>query len=268
MTLSVVVSAYANAKALDLTLLGYALQTTLPDEVIVAEDSEAPEVAAVVKRHREVAPFPLIHLTQEDKGFRKCTILNAAIVQTRADIVVFTDADCVPRADVIANFHRLMRPGRFVSAGSHVNLPPEIYQRPDVAACLTNQTLFDAGWLKQHQVPTPPLRLLKSLRLAHWLDCLTPRQAFVGNLSAAWRTDLLRVRGFDESMGYGGEDTNLGVRLINAGIHGFRARHALVCLHLDHPRPWRVHEEAVRNKAWNRTIARTSTVLPRQSILL
>lgn len=268
MTLSVVISAYANAQALDLTLQGYALQQVLPDEVIVAEDSETPDIATVVGRHRATAPFPLLHLTQEDRGFRKCAILNAAIRQSTADFLVFTDADCVPRNDVVATFRALARPGRFVSAGSHVNLPPEVHQRPGTSARLADQSLFDPAWLRQQQVPTPALRLLKSPRLAHWLDCLSPRQAFVGNLSGAWRSDLLRVRGFDEAMGYGGEDTNLGVRLINAGVCGFRARHALVCLHLDHPRPWRVNEEALANKRWNRSIAGSATVLPRQSALL
>ncbi len=267
LSLSVVISAYANAPALDLTLQGYALQRVRPSEVLVAEDSETPEIAAVVARHRATAPWPLIHLTQADQGFRKCTILNAAIARTKADFVVFTDADCVPRADVVATFMRLVRPGRFVSAGSHVNLPPDLHQRADMPARIADQQVFSADWLRSQGVDTPALRLLTSPRWADWLDRLSPRQAFVGNLSGAWRTDLLRVGGFDETMGYGGEDTNLGVRLMNAGVRGHRARHALVCLHLDHARPWRVHEEALRNKAWNRSIAGTHEVLPRQSSL-
>ncbi len=267
MSISVVVSAYANADALDLTLQGYALQHVLPDEVIVAEDSQSPDIATVVERHRTAAPWPLVHLTQEDQGFRKCTILNVAIARTQADFVVFTDADCVPRADVVSTFRRLARPGRFVSAGSHVNLPPEVHHRPDFRAHIVDQRVFNAQWLRAQGVATPALRLLTSQRWADWLDRLSPRQAFAGNLSGAWRSDLLRVRGFDETMGYGGEDTNLGVRLQNAGIRGQRARHALVCLHLDHARPWRVHEEALRNKRWNRAIAGTATVLPRQSSL-
>lgn len=267
MRISVVISAYANADALDLTLQGYALQRVLPDEVIVAEDSQAPDIAAVVARHQATSPWPLVHLTQEDLGFRKCVILNSAIARTQADFVVFTDADCVPRADVVATFRRLARPGRFVSAGSHVNLPPSLHRRPDLGAHLLDQSVFDARWLQTQGVATPALRLLTS---QHWADCLdrlSPRQAFVGNLSGAWRNDLLRVGGFDETMGYGGEDINLGVRLKNAGVRGYRARHALVCLHLDHARPWRVHEEALRNNAWNRTIAGTATVLPRRSSL-
>lgn len=267
MSFSVVISAYANAEALDLTLQGYALQRVLPDEVIVAEDSQTADIAAVIERFRATAPWPLVHLTQEDLGFRKCTILNAAIARTRADFVVFTDADCVPRADVVATFHRLARAGRFVSAGSHVNLPPDVHRSPDLRTHLLDQSVFDARWLRAQGVTTPPLRLLTSQRWADWLDRLSPRQAFVGNLSGAWRSDLLRVGGFDETMGYGGEDTNLGVRLQNAGVRGYRARHALVCLHLDHARPWRVHEEALLNKAWNRAIAGTTTVLPRQSSL-
>ena len=48
MKITVVVSAYDNWRALDFTLLGFRVQTRPPDELIVAEDSEFPQVAEVV----------------------------------------------------------------------------------------------------------------------------------------------------------------------------------------------------------------------------
>ena len=42
-----------------------------PDELIVAEDSQFPEVAAVVARHAALARFPLRHVRHADDG-RKC----------------------------------------------------------------------------------------------------------------------------------------------------------------------------------------------------
>jgi cellulose synthase/poly-beta-1,6-N-acetylglucosamine synthase-like glycosyltransferase len=268
-TIAVIVSAYDNARALDFTLLAYRLQSEAPAELIVAEDSEFDAVAEVIERHRPLAAFPIRHVRQPDQGFRKCRILNRAIAEARSDFLVFTDADCVPRADVLAAFARLARPGRFVAAGSHVNLPPAFHLERLTAAMIESQAIFDAAFLRRAGVRVPALRLLPGGPLAQTLDVLTLRNAFVGNLSGAWRADLLRVGGFDEAMGYGAEDRNLGIRLNHAGVRGFRARHSLVCLHLDHPRSYKHDDEMARNQAFNRSLAASrSTVLPRESLLL
>jgi len=117
MKITVVVSAYDNWRALDFTLLGFRVQTRPPDELIVAEDSEFPQVAEVVARHAAVAKFPIRHLHHPDQGFRKCLILNRAIAAAQGTVLVFTDADCVPRADLLAVYQRCMRPCRFTRRG-------------------------------------------------------------------------------------------------------------------------------------------------------
>jgi cellulose synthase/poly-beta-1,6-N-acetylglucosamine synthase-like glycosyltransferase len=267
-TIGVIVSAYNNTRALDFTLLGYQLQTVAPAELIVAEDSEFDAVADVVERHRRQAPFAIRHVRHPDQGFRKCRILNHAIAQAASSFLVFTDADCVPRADVLATFARLSRPGYFVAGGSHVNLPPAFHIEQLSAAMIESQSVFSAAFLRGAGVHAPALRLLPNGLLTRVLDTLTPRNAFVGNLSGAWRADLLRVGGFDEAMGYGAEDRNLGIRLNHAGIRGRRARHSLVCLHLDHPRSYKHDDEVARNQAFNRRLASSRTVLPRESLLL
>jgi hypothetical protein len=133
---------------------------------------------------------------------------------------------------------------------------------------ITTQQVFDRQFLASKGLKTPWSRLLQSGRLARSLDMLTPRNAFVGNNSGAWRTDLLRVAGFDEAMGYGGEDRNIGIRLNCAGVGGVRARHSLVCLHLDHARSYRHEAVLVANQEWNRQLARRPQILPHQSLLL
>ena len=267
-TIGVVVSAYDNWRALDFTLLAYRCQQRQPDELIVAEDSQFPEVAAVVARHAALARFPLHHVCHADDGFRKCRILNRAIAAARSELLVFTDADCVPRADLLATHARLARRGRFVAAGSHVNLPAAFHGQQLRPEMIEDQSLFSRQFLADHGVATPWSRLLPGGALARLLDRLSPRDAFVGNNAAAWRSDLLRVAGFDEAMGYGAEDRNLGLRLNHAGVHGLRARHSLVCLHLDHARSWAHAEVAAANREWNRQLATTRDTLPRRSLLL
>ena len=268
MKLSVVVSAYDNWRSLDATLLGYRLQNRAPDELILAEDSTFPAVAEVVARHAAQAPFPLRHLHQTDEGFRKCLVLNRAIAAAQGDALLFTDADCLPRADLLQQVERCLRPGRFVSAGSHIDLPASFHQHTLRAEMITDQRVFDPTFLAAHGVRAPRLRLLRAGWLPRLLDRLTPRDAFVGNCSAAWRADLLRVGGFDEVMGYGAEDRNLGIRLNHAGVRGLRARHSLVLLHLGHPRSYSRAAEVRANQDWNRQLAGTGQTLPRRSVLL
>lgn len=266
--IGVIVSAYDNWAALDLTLLALRVQTHPPAEVLVAEDSNFPEVADTVARHAAMAPFPLRHLHQPDHGFRKCVVVNRAIASAGSEFLVFTDADCVPRADLLATYAQLARPKHFLAAGSHVNLPESFHRHRLTAEMIVTQQVFDRQFLAAQGVAVPWSRMLQGGRLARMLDTLTPRSAFVGNNSGAWREDLLRVAGFDEAMGYGGEDRNLGIRLNHAGVRGQRARHSLVCLHLDHARSYRNDAVLQSNREWNRHLAGCAETLPRQSLLL
>ena len=57
-----------------------------------------------------------------------------------------------------------------------------------------------------------------------------------------WRDDFLLVDGLDESyVGYGREDSDLVIRLINAGVHRKEGRHAVPVVHLWHPFADRTH---------------------------
>lgn len=266
MKLTVIVSAYDNWRQLDWTLEAFRRQSEPCDELIVTEDSAFPEVADVVARHAQQARFPVRHLTQDDLGFRKCLALNRAIDHASGDFVVFTDADCVPRDDLLAAYRRHARPGIFLSGGSHVSLPEWFHREHLTLALIASQQLFNPDFLAQAGVRTPALRLTRHAQLAWVMDRLTPRNAFVGCNSAAWRADLQRVHGFDESMGYGAEDRNLGYRLNHAGVQGVRLRHSLVWLHLDHPRGYLSPESVALNRAWNAQVRKRKLVLPRESM--
>ena len=268
MNICVVISAYRNWHALHWTLLGYRLQQRLPDEIIVAEDSQFPEVAEVVRAHASAAPFPIRHLTQEDQGFRKCRILNQAMLASNADWLVFTDADCIPRADLLAVHEAYARPGMFLTGASHVNIPPAVQPRLLTEDNLRSQQLFDRSFLKAHGAPVPGLRLTPHRGLARLLDALTPRNVFVGCNAGAWRTDLLKVCGFDESFGYGAEDRNLGIRLNNLGVRGVRARYSLAWLHVEHGRGYVDAKRLAAQKVINARVRQSGQTLPEASLLL
>ena len=209
-------------------------QTTIPKDV---RDRLRLETGDRIERLRPRMPFALRHLWQEDRGFRKCEALNRAIVASRADYLVFTDGDCIPRRDFLSTHLRLRRPGRFLSGGYH-KLPMET-SKAIGADDIASGRCFDAGWLKAHGMPGSRrnLKLTAGPVLGALLDVVSPaRASWNGHSASAWKSDILAVNGFDERMRYGGEDREFGERLENAGVRGLRVRHRAVTVHLDHSR--------------------------------
>ena len=87
---------------------------------------------------------------------------------------------------------------------------------------------------------------------------MTPVQkAWGGANSSAFREAILKVNGFDESMKYGGEDKELGVRLTNSGVRGQHLRYTASVVHLDHPRGYADRATIKANKARVRATRRS-----------
>ena len=80
------------------------------------------------------------------------------------------------------------------------------------------------------------------------VDALT-KASWNGHNASAWKTDLIRINGFDERMQYGGEDRELGDRLVNVGLHGKQIRYSAIVVHLDHKRGYNTVESIAKNQA-------------------
>ncbi len=261
--LSVVLSTYNQPDWLEKSLLGYAAQTYRDFELLVADDGSREDTRERLDRLRERLPFVLRHVWQPDDGFRKCAILNRAIQASRADYLVFSDGDCIPRADFLAVHAANRARGRFLSGG-YVKLPRALsvaIGAEHIAAGLH----CDPAWLAA-QGFSDARKLLK-LRaqgpIAAALNALTPaRASWNGHNASGWRDDIVAANGFDERMQYGGEDRELGERLENAGIRGRRVRFTAVVVHLDHDRGYvtpQMHEGNRRIRASTRHTRATRT---------
>lgn len=235
--ISVIVSTYNHPAWLEKVLWGFSGQTFTDFEILIADDGSGPETAALIERLRPEIGVPLRHVWHEDRGFRKCEILNKAILAADGDYLVFTDGDCIPRRDFLQVHQSLAEPRRFLSGG-YVKLPLETSRRITNADILAGRAT-DYGWLRRQGAPAS--RRLARLALgparARLFDLLTPtRPTWNGHNASAWREDIIAANGFDERMGYGGEDRELGERLENAGIRGKQIRHRALVVHLDHSR--------------------------------
>lgn len=250
MKLSVIISTYNSPRWLEKVLWGYSVQSHKDFEIIMADDGSGDETRALIDRMREQTGLSIKHVWQTDDGFRKCRILNKAVLEASADYIVFTDGDCIPRSDFLEVHASEAAPGRYLSGGYH-KLPmstSEAISKDDILA----GRCFDLGWLKQHGLKAS----YKNSKLAanRWqakvYNTLTPtRCRFKGSNGSAWKKDVLAVNGFDETMAYGGEDREFGVRLINNGIKPKHVRYNAIVIHLDHKRGYVDPKIVQANKA-------------------
>ena len=79
MKASVIVTTYNRPDALAAVLQGLAAQTERDFEVLVADDGSGPETAQVVQEQARAFPVPLVHVWQEDQGFRAGAARNRAV---------------------------------------------------------------------------------------------------------------------------------------------------------------------------------------------
>ena len=254
---SLIISAYNNADWLQRCLWGYAHQDRGDFEVIVTDDGSGPAVRELIERMAPTLPFPLRHVWHEDAGFRKCTILNRGIEAARADYLVFSDGDCVPRADFVSQHLRLREPARYLGGG-YCKLPMDLSLKID-REVIARGLHTDLDWLKANGLPRKK-RSLKLWARPGWrervLNAITPtKPRWAGNNASGWKADLVRVNGFDERMTYGGEDLELGERLANAGVTGKQIRFSAVCIHLDHARGYVKPEMKAANQAIRDAVA-------------
>lgn len=250
MKLSVIITTYNSPVWLQKVLWGYEVQTFRDFEVVIADDGSSDETRSLIDNMRKEVSYPVQHIWHPDEGFRKCTILNKAIVASQTDYLVISDGDCIPRKDFLEVHINKRKQGYFLSGG-YSKLPMDISQKI-TKEDIFNQHCFDIHWLKTNGLPATFKNnkfTAKGFK-ASLLNFITPTNAsWNGHNSSAWKKDIYAVNGFNEQMRYGALDREMGERLENSGIKGLQIRYSAVCVHLDHSRGYKNKEDLARNKA-------------------
>lgn len=246
---AVILSTYNSPDRLARVLAGYAVQSHRGFSIVIADDGSTNETRECIAAMRDRFALDIEHVWHEDQGFRKCRVLNLAIERTAATYLIFSDGDCIPRADFVATHLRYARLERFLSGGC-LRLSEAVSARLTIEDVLAGSAT-DAGWLSSARMTLGRrrLKLLRSRAAARLLDRITPTKAtWNGQNSSAWREAIVRVNGFDERMGYWAEDREMGVRLVNSGVRSLQLRYSAVLAHLEHDRPYRDSEVKGRNR--------------------
>lgn len=256
MLISLIVATYNRLDALRAVLAGLAEQSDRGFELLVADDGSLEDTGRYVAGFGAAAPVAVRHIWHEDRGFRVAAIRNLAAARASGEYLVFVDGDCVPLPDFVAR-HRALAEAGWMVAGNRLLLS-EAFTRRVLGEGLPIQRWTLGDWIAARSrgdinrvlpllhLPLGPLRKLGGRRWPRVRGC---------NMGM-WRRDLVRVNGFDESFqGWGFEDSDFAVRLINAGVGVKKGAFATGLLHLWH----RENDRRREGENWQRLQRRISS---------
>jgi glycosyltransferase involved in cell wall biosynthesis len=118
---SLIVSTYNWHQALDLCLKSIFLQTTIPDEILIADDGSSDETKLLVKAVSLYSPCPIVHVWQPDEGFKLAQIRNKAIAKAKYEYIIQIDGDLILEKNFISDHLYLVKSSNFIT-GSRVLL--------------------------------------------------------------------------------------------------------------------------------------------------
>ncbi len=226
-TLGLIVNTYNQPEYLLRVLESIARQNSLPDEIVVADDGSGPETERVLREWSKNSPIPFHHVWQENQGFRRARILNRAIATARSEYLVFLDGDSVPHPGFVADHRRLSNPVTFVQGHRALieKRAAEFFGSGDFVRD-RRRALWQGqlrGLKHAFRWPVPLKRVRRDLRGVRGCNL------------AIWRSDLVSVNGYNEAfVGWGREDSELSVRLMNLGVRRVDVRGWAICYHLWH----------------------------------
>jgi glycosyltransferase involved in cell wall biosynthesis len=248
MLISVIVATYNRPDALAAVLEGFCAQTDRSFELLVADDGSGTETQHVVERYQQRLPA-LRHVWHEDRGFRLAAIRNRAAAQSRGDYLIFVDGDCVPLPDFVEQ-HRALAERGWMVAGNRLLLSEALTSRT-LSESLPLHRWTSDDWRRARRLGhvnrvAPLLRLplgpLRKLGGRRW-------QRVRGCNMGVWKADLSAINGFEERFeGWGHEDSDFAVRLVNAGVRLKKGAYATGVLHLWHTE----NNRALAGDNWDR----------------
>ena len=250
---SIIISVYKDTDSLDLILESLINQTIIPNEVIISEDGNSKEMVEYVKVAKDkYKKLDIVHLYQEDIGWRKNIALNRAIVASKYEYLIFIDGDCVPFDDFIEN-HIMQASKKIVLAGKRVELGDQITKEIR-SKKLTVSKLTNNYWLYAIKLIKDKTRHLEDILHISYKSFLAPFikkevNYIIGCNWSAFKEDILSINGFDETYALPsvGEDVDLGWRFRGLVIELKSCRYNANIVHLYHKKRFDSSQGIINN---------------------
>jgi glycosyltransferase involved in cell wall biosynthesis len=207
---SVVIPSHNRAQLLDAMLAALAAQLIdVPFEVIVVLDGCTDESAGILATWKELGEMPSLRWIEQPRS-GQALARNVGAFAARAPVIVFLDDDVIPDADLLAiHLAHHAQGERIAVLGDY-----EVVRHDDSLCTLGVWSWWEDTYHRRASAWQPQ----------GYRDFCT------GNVSVR-KEDFANVGGFDQDFtGYGGEDYEIGYRLLRAGVRfvpdrRVRARH-------------------------------------------
>ena len=227
MKLTLIITTYNWPESLLLVMDSVRNQTILPDEIIVADDGSNTQTKDLIVNFNKDFDINIIHSWQEDIGFRAARSRNNAIYKSSGDYIILIDGDTILHTDFVKDHIAKAQSGWFVQ-GTRVLISEKETKKALVEKKI-NFSFFSLGLKnRKNSIHSKLLSLIFSNKKNHLQGIKSCNMAF-------YKKDCLNINGFNnEFEGWGREDTEFVVRLINSGVNRKNIRFNAIQFHLWH----------------------------------
>ena len=203
------------------------MQTVLVDEIIIADDGSLDSTKLIIDNYRKCIPIPMLHIWHEDLGFRKTIIMNKAYSAAIGDYIIQVDGDIILHPKFIYDHINNAKKNQFIHGGRVLVNSQTTIERLNNLSIDFN--FFNYGLRNR-------LNAIYSPFLSHFFKFKSNSiNKTRGCNFACWKKDFEKVNGYNEDMvGWGFEDTELSVRLINNNLVNMRLKFVALTYHLYH----------------------------------
>lgn len=225
-----IVSTYNWPEALELCLESVKNQRIIPAEIIVADDGSTEETKLLIEKYQQEGLLNIVHVWQPDNGFQLAEIRNKAIAACTKAYIIQIDGDVILHPCFVEDHLNAAKADCFIQ-GSRVMLGKKISAK-----------LLQQKSIKINLLGPDIKRKENGIRIL-WLSKLLQRKyrnryplywARGANMSF-WKKDLLLVNGYNENFtGWGDEDSELTLRLLNSGKTKLHLKFAGIIYHIYH----------------------------------
>ena len=224
---SLILSTYNRPDALTLCLESIRRQRVLPDEVIIGDDGSKEETRQVIEKFQKDFPVPLIHIWQEDTGFRLAMARNKCMAAAKYEYIIQIDGDLILHRSFVEDHIHFARKGFYIKGG-RVNIEKKLTDK--LSRKLQYKTLnFLTPGLSRRE------NAIRCLSLANYLAPNRKTAPGLGANMSFWKEDIIQINGYDEFfVGWGGEDYDLAMRLQHLGRKKLALKFAAIVFHMWH----------------------------------
>lgn len=252
MQISLIITTYNQPQALILTLKSVENQSIKPNEIIIADDGSSVGTKNAIQDYKSNSDLRIIHSWQKDIGFRAAKSRNRAISLANFEYIVLIDGDMILHDKFIEDHIKHSKAGYFVQ-GSRVLISQaktqEILLSKKIKISFKSRGIQN----RKNAIHSSFFSFISSLIRINRKNINSIRSCNMG----FYRKDCIEINGFNNSFeGWGREDSEFAVRLLNNGINKKTVRFSLIQYHL-----W--HNESSRESLDRNTLMLEEAILKR-----